>query len=118
MSKLRPFQDFYLAEDICKCNNKQCKQKYNCFRFMGKSTDWQSMTTFEGGKNCENFMPFYVWKTGDDKSLMLKDITDDHLKNIIIHLFERSHNTNYIRERDTKLALEFIKEARRRKIYA
>ena len=125
----QPFFGFYPAEDICKCSNTKCKKRIKCFRYMGGNTEWQSVATFGGGKSC--FLPYYVWGTSDGKKLMLKEIKDDHLKNIIIHLFERAQvifdeepgqGEGYLAalkyaENSIKIAKEFIKEARIRKIY-
>lgn len=128
-----PFFNFYPAEDICKCKNDKCKQCTKCFRFMGASTEWQSMSTFEGGKKCKNFMPYIVWKSGDGQFFTLDEINNDYLKNIIIHLLERSVLTTesleenmssdiYLKQleyarKSVQIAKEFIKEARKRKIY-
>lgn len=118
----KPFQNMFPAEDICKCNNTKCREKGSCFRFMGASTEYQSMSTFgtEKGEKCTNFYPYYVWRSAEGKNLMLKDIDNDYLKNIIIHLFERADNEQFegdFAKNSILIAREFIKEAKRRKIY-
>lgn len=117
MSKI-PFKDFYTTEDIAKCTNKQCKDRCNCFRYMGKSdADWQSMLTIKGKLNkdtCDCYWPYHIWRDASGKEYLLKEIVDQHLLAIIIHLFERiqfNGEDNLI-----KLVKEFIKEARKRKL--
>lgn len=114
-----PFKHFYEEEDISFCNNKQCKDKHNCFRYMAKSNDyWHYLIKIEGKlnkDNCDAYWPFYVWRDASGKEYLLKDINDNHLLCIIIHLFERIEFNN--EDKLIKLVKEFIKEARRRKIY-
>ena len=44
--------------DISKCSNMECTLKGECFRYMVKSSHWQSYTHFtqEGGV-CESYVP-------------------------------------------------------------
>lgn len=114
--KNKPFKNFYLAEDICKCKNKKCKSRFDCFRYMSKSTQWQSMTTYRGTDkhDCENYIPYYIWKDANNKNYLLKDITDQHLMSIIVHIYQRIVENKEIRL--CKLVKEFVKEAKIRKI--
>lgn len=131
--KNTPFFGFYPAEDICKCTNGSCAMRMNCFRFMGGNTEWQSISKFHNKKEegCEHYLPYYVWRSGNGKNLMLYQIDDDYLKNIIIHLLERALDIEQEIEKRPEekevfslfvknsilVAREFIKEARKRKIY-
>ena len=84
---------------------------------MGKSNRyWQSYFTKNDKYNkeeCEHYHPYYVWRDFTGKSYLLKDITNNHLLAIIIHLYER-----YINGETTIIGYikEFSKEARKRKL--
>lgn len=111
----RPFYLFYDAYDICMCHNTKCKKRFDCLRFMGKPTnEYYSMADFPN--ECDSYIPYIVWVASGNRGLTLKQISNDHLKNIIIHLFERL-NFNGGEDNLAILIKEFIKEAKRRKIY-
>ena len=106
----KPFQNFYPAEDICKCKNKKCKLRFDCFRYMGKNTQWQSMTSYMPIDNtCEHFYPYIVWTNLDGKGFMLKDIDNDYLENIIKHLKERMNICTWSHLKDKNKLKEFKK---------
>ncbi|MCM1260657.1 MAG: hypothetical protein NC222_06870 [Staphylococcus sp.] len=109
----KPFYHFYPAYDICMCNNTKCKKRFDCFRFMGKPEERHSIANYPN--ECDSFWPYVIWKDSRNRELTLKQISNDHLKNIIIHLFERIEFNGD--DGLIQLVKEFIKEAKRRKIY-
>ena len=45
--------------DITMCRNEHCQDKTECYRYMAKPSDYQSMTVFDGTnrKDCIVFIP-------------------------------------------------------------
>ena len=112
----RPFKEYYSGEDITMCNNSNCKDRHTCYRYMARRTSFQSMFMSKTAKSKEDYNSYtelIVWTDARGKQYTLDEISDSHLLNIIIHLFER----NNCNSQDVRLAKEFIKEARRRHIY-
>lgn len=114
MSVSRPFKDFKVLEDVCKCSNAKCKYRFNCIRYMAKNSEWQSITKFDNKESCDHYIPYYVWKDSEGRKYLLEDIENNHLMAIIIHLYERYIISNNMVE--LNLAKEFTKEAKRRRI--
>lgn len=49
--------------DITKCMNQQCEAKQDCYRYMVKSSERQSMTVFDGkDRDCPWFVPWELMK--------------------------------------------------------
>lgn len=111
-----PFKNFLYAYDMTICKNKKCADRLSCYRYMGKREQFQYYFTNIKKCNkeeCNYYHPYYVWYDSTGKSYLLKDITNNHLLAIIIHLYER-----YINGETTIISYikEFSKEARKRKL--
>lgn len=112
-----PFKNFYQANDITLCKNKKCEDRLSCIRYMYKPDQYWQFYFKENTKCnkdiCPHYFPLFVWSDAKNNRYILKDISNNHLLAIIIHLYERYINgeTHLL-----KLAKEFSKEARKRKL--
>ena len=109
MSKA-PFKEFYFYDDITYCTNKKCRDRFTCIRYMSKKEPYCFQFTLQkilDKYTCDNYLKYVVWRDIKGKEYTLEEITDQHLLAIIIHLYERNA---------IKVAKEFSKEARKRKL--
>ena len=113
-----PFKNFLYTSDMTMCKNKKCKDRLSCFRYMGKPEQFQFYFTntekCSNKEKCLHYYPYYIWSDLTGKQYLLKDITDNHLLAIIVHLYDR-----YVVYGETgtlKYIKEFKKEAIKRKL--
>lgn len=44
--------------DIMKCDNQECVQRFECFRWRAEASPYQSYMVFEGGFDCPHFVQY------------------------------------------------------------
>ena len=54
--------------DICKCNNKNCKIRNSCYRFLADDSDYQAYFIVDKVVDNENDCNEY-WKVTNDKEI-------------------------------------------------